>query len=109
MATWDDFSTLDIRVGEILEALPFSEARRPAYKLKIDFGEDIGLKQSSAQLTQCYQFSDLIGRQILAVINFPPIRIAGYLSEVLVLGTYSPQGVVLIIPEQTVSKGDKLG
>jgi tRNA-binding protein len=109
MATWDDFEKLDIRVGEIVDVRPFPEARQPAYRLTIDFGEIIGIKQSSAQITQCYLPSDLVGRQILAVVNFPPRKIAGFLSEVLVLGTYSPQGVVLAVPQQTVHKGDKLG
>lgn len=109
MATWDDFEKLDIRVGEILEVRPFPEARRPAYQLTIDFGEIIGIRHASAQLTECYLPSDLIARQVLAVVNFPPRRIAGFLSEVLVLGTYSPQGVVLTVPQQPVQKGDKLG
>lgn len=109
MATWDDFEKLDIRVGEILEVRPFPEARRPAYQLTIDFGEIIGIRHASAQHTECYLPSDLIARQVLAVVNFPPRRIAGFLSEVLVLGTYSPQGVVLTVPQQPVKKGDKLG
>jgi tRNA-binding protein len=109
MAIWSDFEKLDIRVGEILEVHIFQEARKPAYKLTLDFGAQIGVKHCSAQLTQCYLPTDLIGKQVLAIVNFPPRRIAGFLSEVLVLGTYSLQGVVLIIPQQPVSNGDKLG
>jgi tRNA-binding protein len=109
MANWEDFEKLDIRVGQILEANVFSEARQPAYKLTIDFGPIIGIKRSSSQLTQIYAPRDLIGQQVLAVVNFPPRKIAGYSSEVLVLGTYSTQGVVLVIPQQAVANGDKLG
>jgi len=109
MATWEDFEKLDIRVGTVLEACVFNEARRPAYQLTIDFGGSIGIKHASAQLTECYKTSDLTGLQVLAVVNFPPRNIAGFLSEVLVLGTYSPQGVVLAIPQQPVKNGDKLG
>ncbi|MGM0421145.1 MAG: tRNA-binding protein [Bacillota bacterium] len=109
MAEFKDFLKLDIRVGEVIEAEDFVEANNPAYKLFIDFGEEIGRKKSSAQITECYQPEDLIGKQILAVINFPPKQIADFTSEVLVLGTYSQQGVVLITPDQRVAKGDKLG
>lgn len=109
MATFEDFKKLDIRVGEIIKAEVLEKAKNPAYKLWIDFGEEIGIKKSSAQITECYKIEDLIGRQILAVVNFPPKQIADFISEVLVLGTYSKQGVVLIQPEQPVEKGDKLG
>lgn len=109
MATIDDFIKLDIRVGTIIEAKVFEKAKRPAYQLKIDFGEEIGIKKSSAQITKVYQIDNLIGKQILAVINFPPRQIADFLSEVLVLGTYSEEGVVLIKPDHDVKNGDKLG
>ncbi|MDL2238177.1 tRNA-binding protein [Christensenellaceae bacterium OttesenSCG-928-K19] len=109
MATFDDFSKLDIRVGEIVDAQPFPEAKKPAYKLAVDFGEEIGVKKSSAQITDCYTPEELIGKQVLGVVNFPPRRIAGFSSEVLVLGVYAQQGVVLITPQQPVQKGDKLG
>ncbi|NLK37421.1 MAG: tRNA-binding protein [Epulopiscium sp.] len=109
MATFDDLLKLDIRVGEIIHAEVFQKARKPAYKLTIDFGEEIGIKKSSAQITDCYTPEALIGKQILGVVNFPPRQIADFMSEVLVLGTYSKQGVVLIQPEQRVEKGDKLG
>lgn len=109
MATFDDFMKLDIRVGTIIEAKVFEKAKRPAYQLKIDFGDEIGIKKSSAQITEVYQCGDLIGKQVLAVVNFPPRQIADFMSEVLVLGTYSKQGVVLIKPDEQVENGDKLG
>ena len=109
MATFDDFMKLDIRVGTIIEAKVFEKAKRPAYQLKIDFGEEIGIKKSSAQITEVYNPDDLINKQILAVVNFPPRQIADFMSEVLVLGTYSKDGVVLITPDQEVQNGDKLG
>lgn len=109
MATFDDFLQIDIRVGEIVKVENFSKARKPAYKMWIDFGEEIGVKRSSAQITDCYNIDELLGRQILAVVNFPPRQISDFMSEVLVLGTYSKDGVVLIQPERVVEKGDKLG
>lgn len=109
MVTFDDFMKLDIRVGTITEAKIFEKAKKPAYQLIIDFGEEIGIKKSSAQITEVYNCDDLIGKQILAVVNFPPRQIADFMSEVLVLGTYSDQGVVLIRPDISVNNGDKLG
>ena len=109
MATFDDFMKLDIRVGTIVEAQVFQKARRPAYQLRVDFGEEIGVKKSSAQITNHYTPEDLIGKQVLAVVNFPPRQIADFMSEVLVLGTYSEGGVVLIAPDRPVKNGDKLG
>lgn len=109
MATFDDFMKLDIRTGTIVEAEAFAKVRKPAYKLKIDFGEELGIKKSSAQITDHYAPEDLIGKQILAVVNFPPRQIADLMSEVLVLGTYSEGGVVLITPDMQVENGDKLG
>ncbi len=109
MAKFADFQKLDIRVGEIVAASDFTEAHDPAYKLKIDFGPEIGLKKSSAKLTDHYKPEELIGKQILAVVNFPPKQIANFISEVLVLGTYSKDGVILITPEREADKGDKLG
>ena len=109
MATFDDFMKIDIRVGEVMQAEVFEKARKPAYKLWVDFGEEIGIKKSSAQITDCYELSELVGRQVLAVVNFPPRQIGSFMSEVLVLGTYSEQGVVLIQPERPVKKGDRLG
>lgn len=109
MAVFDDFMKLDIRVGTIREARDFPKARKPAYQLLIDFGPELGQKKSSAQITELYTKEDLIGRQVLAVVNFPPRQIADFMSEVLVLGTYSKDGVVLIGPERKVADGDKLG
>ena len=109
MAVFDDFMKLDIRVGTILEAKDFPNARKPAYQLLIDFGPDIGEKKSSAQITKLYRKEDLIGRQVLAAVNFPPRQIADFMSEVLVLGTYSKDGVVLIRPDRPVENGDRLG
>ena len=109
MITFEDFLKLDIRVGTIIEANVFENAKRPAYKLKIDFGDELGIKKSSAQITDKYEVSELIGKKILAVVNFPPRQIANYMSEVLVLGTYSDGGVVLITPDKETKNGDKLG
>jgi tRNA-binding protein len=109
MATFDDFMKLDIRVGEIIRAEIFSKARKPAYKLWVDFGAEIGVKQSSAQITECYAIEELAGKQVLGVVNFPPRQVADFISEVLVLGVYAEQGVVLIQPQQPVKKGDRLG
>lgn len=109
MATFEDFLKLDIRVGTILKAEEFKNAKKPAYKLEIDFGEEIGIKKSSAQITSLYTKEDLIGKQILAVVNFPSKQIADFISEVLVLGTYSKDGVILITPDKKAENGDKLG
>ena len=109
MATFEDFMKLDIRVGEVIKAEVFKKAKKPAYKLWIDFGDEIGIKKSSAQITECYKAEELIGKQVLGVVNFPPKQVADFISEVLVLGVYAKQGVVLVQPEQPVEKGDKLG
>ena len=109
MATIEDFSKWDIREGTIIQAKNFEKAKNPAYQLQIDFGESIGVKKSSAQITDLYKVEDLIGMQVLSVINFSPRQIADFMSEVLVLGTYSYGGVVLIKPDKEVKNGDKLG
>ena len=109
MATFEDFMKLDIRLGEITKVEFFEKARKPAYKLWVDFGEEIWAKKSSAQITECYKMEELVGKQVLGVVNFAPRQIADFMSEVLVLGIYANQGVVLIQPEQSVKKGDKLG
>ena len=109
MATFDEFMKLDIRVGTITGARVFEKARKPAYQLIVDFGEEIGVKKSSAQITDHYTPEDLVGKQVLAVVNFPSRQIADFMSEVLVLGTYSEGGVVLVTPDKAVKNGDKLG
>lgn len=107
--TYDSFAKVDIRVGRITRAEPFPEARKPAYKLWVDFGPDLGEKRSSAQITVHYTPESLIGRQVLAVVNFPPRQIGKVLSEVLVLGLPDVEGeVVLISPGQDVPLGGKL-
>jgi tRNA-binding protein len=107
--TLEDFQRVDIRVGRILSAEPLKGARKPAYALRIDFGAEIGVRQSSAQIIQHYQPDALIGRLVLAVVNFPPRRIAGFRSEVLTLGVADDDGaVILIAPDAPVSLGARL-
>ena len=109
MITYADFEQVDIRVGRITRAEPCPEARKPAYKLWVDFGAEIGEKRSSAQITVHYTLEELVGRQVLAVVNFPPRQIGKVLSEVLVLGLPDADGqVVLIGPGQDVPLGGKL-
>jgi tRNA-binding protein len=107
--SWNDFEKIDIRVGTVIEVKDFLKARKPAYKLKIDFGQ-LGIKQSSAQITKFYSAEELIGQQIIAVVNFPPKQIADFFSECLVLGIYDEnKDVVLIQPKYSVSNGLKIG
>jgi tRNA-binding protein len=109
ISTLEAFALLDVRTGTIVEAQPFPEARKPAYRLTIDFGGDVGLRRSSAQITEHYTCEGLVGKQILAVVNFPPKRIAGFPSEVLVLGVPDAQGnVVLAVPDHAVENGVRL-
>jgi tRNA-binding protein len=108
VATFEDFQKLDMRVGRVLAAEEFPEARVPAWKLTIDFGPEIGTKRSSAQITH-YPAESLIGRQVVGVVNFPPRRIAGFASEVLVLGAMDDEkGVVLLEPDEEVELGSQI-
>lgn len=110
MIEFDDFARIEMRVGRIVAAEPFPEARKPAYRLRIDFGEEIGERASSAQLTVTYPDpATLIGRQVVAVLNFPPRRIAGFASEVLVLGACpEPGDVILLHPDAAVVNGARV-
>ena len=109
MATFDEFLKIDLRVGTIVQAAPFPEAKKPAIKLEIDFGPELGMKRSSAQLTMHYSPEALVGRQVVAVVNFPPKQIGKFVSEVLVLGFPDAEGgVVLVGPSLAVANGGKL-
>jgi len=107
---WSDFEKIDMRAGTIIEINEFPRARMPAYQLTIDFGEAIGIKRSSAQVTVHYEKEDLLNRQVIAVVNFPPKQIAGFASECLVLGVYNENNdVVLLFPGKPVMNGCRVG
>ena len=109
MISFDDFLAVDVRVGTIIEAEDFPQARKPAFKLRIDFGDDIGVKKSSAQITHHYNKDELVGKQVMAVVNFPPRQIGPFMSEVLTLGVPDETGeVVLLNPSKDVPNGGRL-
>lgn len=109
MAVFEDFEKLDIRVGTIISATNSIKAKKAAYILEIDFGDDIGIKKTSAQITERYLPEELVNKQILAVVNFPVKQVANIMSEALVLGVYTDSGVVLAVPDSPAKNGDKLG
>jgi tRNA-binding protein len=107
--SYAEFQRVDVRVGRIVEVLDFPEARKPAYKLRIDFGPELGVRKSSAQATKYYSKSDLLGRLVVAVVNFPPKQIGPFMSEVLTLGVPDGEGsVVLLVPERAVPVGGRM-
>lgn len=108
--SWSDFEKVDMRAGTIIEVSDFPKAKKPAFKLKIDFGEEIGIRQSSAQITKFYKKDDLLHRQVIAVVNFPPKQIADFISECLVLGLYDEnKDVILLQPGNAIKNGMKVG
>ena len=110
MLTWDDFEKVDMRTGTIIEVNDFPKAKKPAYQLKIDFGAELGIRNSSAQVTKHYTKEDLLNRQVIAVVNFPPKQIANFISECLVLGVYDEnKDVILLSPERNTGNGNKIG
>ena len=105
LITWNDFEKVEMRVGTIFEVTDFPEARNPSYKLQIDFGKEIGIKRSSAQITTQYSKEDLIGTQVIAVVNFPTKQISNFMSECLVLGAVNNKDVIILHPERVVQNG----
>ncbi|MBE2229404.1 MAG: tRNA-binding protein [Chitinophagaceae bacterium] len=108
--TWEDFEKVDMRTGTIISAEDFPAARKPAYRLRIDFGPEIGIKNSSAQITALYRKEELLNQQVIAVVNFPPKKIADFISECLVLGVYDEnKDVILLRPDKPAGNGLKIG
>ncbi len=106
--SWSDFEKVEMRVGTVVEAADFPEARNPSYQLKIDFGKEIGFRKSSAQITSLYKKEELIGKQVIAVVNFPKKQIANFMSECLVLGAVESKNVTLLIPDKEVENGTRI-
>jgi len=107
--TWDEFTKVELRVGRVISAKPFPEARKPAYILEVDFGEELGIKKSSAQITHLYKLEELVGKLVVAVVNFPVKQIGPLMSECLVTGFHNEQGeVALCVPDKPVPLGSKL-
>ena len=107
---WQDFAKIDLRAGTVIKAEDFPEARQPAYKLQVDFGPDIGIRKSSAQITALYSKKELVGKRVLGVVNFPPKQIGPFMSECLITGCYREDGsVVLVTPDKEVPNGAKFG
>lgn len=106
--SWNDFEKIDVRVGTVISAEPFLKAKKPAYKIVVDFGE-AGIKKTSAQVTILYSVEELVGKQVIGIINFPPRQIADFMSEFLVLGVIDAQNVILLQPERPVKNGLKIG
>lgn len=109
VVSWQDFEKLDIRVGTVIDAQKFPEAKKPAYTMKIDFGTEIGIRCSSAQITELYQVFEIIGQKILALVNIPSKQIGPFTSECLVLGIYTEDGVTLLRPDKYAANGDAVG
>ena len=108
--SWNDFEKIDIRCGTIIDVKDFPKAKKPSYQFQIDFGEELGIKRSSAQVTNYYQKEDLVNKQVIAVVNFPPKQIADFFSECLVLGVYDENNhVILLQPERTIKNGQRIG
>jgi tRNA-binding protein len=108
--SWSDFEKVEIRCGTVTDVKDFAKARKPSYQLWIDFGGELGIKKSSAQVTQFYRKEELLNRQVIAVVNFPPKQIADFFSECLVLGVYDENNhVILLQPERTVKNGQRIG
>ncbi len=109
LISWNDFEKVEMRVGTVIKTEPFHKANKLSYKIWIDFGENIGIKKTSAQVTVCYKPNELIGKQVIAVVNFPPKQIANFMSECLLLGAVNGKEVIILQPERQVKNGTQIG